>query len=218
MRCHILRGHSHAELYPHPPSRETDCLSMTAPEIGDGAGNYRPKSYLSFEGLVVFMNAVGSIFIVVIMAMICVDIFSRFIFDHPLSGVKELTEIIIVGVVFLQLAHATRLGKLTRSDAAYGILMRRRPRAAHGLSVVYDLASSFLLGVIAWGTWPKFITAWELDYYVGNVGVFTFPEWPIWLLVVIGSTIISLQFFLLAVQHIRDGLSPTQTESSTENH
>ena len=119
---------------------------MTTNETGEESENYRPKNYLSFEGLVVFMNAVGSLFIVVIMAMICVDIVSRFVFDHPLSGVKELTEIIIVGVVFLQLAHATRLGKLTRSDAAYGILMRSRPRAAHGLSTLYDLASSFLLG------------------------------------------------------------------------
>lgn len=188
---------------------------MTINETGQEPENYRPERYFSFEGLVVLMNAVGSMFIVVIMAMICVDIFSRFIFDHPISGVTELTEIIIVGVVFLQLAHATRLGKLTRSDAAYGILMRRRPRTAHGLSVVYDLSSSFLLGVIAWGTWPKFVTAWELDYYVGNVGVFTFPEWPIWLLVIIGSTIISLQFFLLAIQHIRAGLSQTPPEAST---
>jgi TRAP-type C4-dicarboxylate transport system permease small subunit len=171
---------------------------MTTNETGEESENYRPKNYLSFEGLVVFMNAVGSLFIVVIMAMICVDIVSRFVFDHPLSGVKELTEIIIVGVVFLQLAHATRLGKLTRSDAAYGILMRSRPRAAHGLS--------------------KFITAWELNYYVGNVGVFTFPEWPIWLLVVVGSTIISIQFFLLAVQHIREGLSPARTQSAMGKH
>jgi TRAP-type C4-dicarboxylate transport system permease small subunit len=191
---------------------------MTTNETGEESENYRPKNYLSFEGLVVFMNAVGSLFIVVIMAMICVDIVSRFVFDHPLSGVKELTEIIIVGVVFLQLAHATRLGKLTRSDAAYGILMRSRPRAAHGLSTLYDLASSFLLGIIAWGTWPKFITAWELNYYVGNVGVFTFPEWPIWLLVVVGSTIISIQFFLLAVQHIREGLSPARTQSAMGKH
>lgn len=191
---------------------------MTTNETGENAENYRPEKYLSFEGLVVFMNAVGSIFIVVIMAMICVDIVSRFVFDHPLSGVKELTEIIIVGVVFLQLAHATRLGKLTRSEAAYGILMRRRPRAAHGLSTLYDLASSFLLGVIVWGTWPKFVTAWELDYYVGNVGVFTFPEWPIWLLVIIGSTIISLQFFLLAIQHIRDGLAPVRGQSVSGEH
>src|SRR3546814_12110575 len=100
------------------------------------------------------MNAVGSIFIVFIMAMICVDIVSRFAFAHPISGVTELTEIIIVGVVFLQLAHATRLGKLTRSDAALGILMVRRPRFAHGLSFIYDAASAFLMGdrkSVEWG-------------------------------------------------------------------
>src|SRR3546814_10823926 len=162
------------------------------------------------------MNAVGSIFIVFIMAMICVDIVSRFAFAHPISGVTELTEIIIVGVVFLQLAHATRLGKLTRSDAAIGILMVRRPRFAHGLSFVYDAASAFLMGIIAWGTWPKLVTAWTKDYYVGNLGVFTFPEWPLWALVVVGSVILTIQFVLLALDHVRGAIANrTEDRKST---
>jgi TRAP-type C4-dicarboxylate transport system permease small subunit len=155
------------------------------------------------------MNAVGSVFILVIMAMICVDIVARFAFNRPISGVAELTEIIIVGIVFLQLAHATRLGKLTRSDAAYGILMARRPRIAHLLGVVYDAAGAFLLGVIAWGTWPKFVTAWDRDFYIGNVGVFAFPEWPLWLLVIVGSVVITAQFVLLVIHHVHGALANT---------
>ncbi len=31
---------------------------MTTNETGEESENYRPKNYLSFEGLVVFMNAV----------------------------------------------------------------------------------------------------------------------------------------------------------------
>ena len=170
---------------------------------------YRPARLISFETLVVAMNAIGSVFIVFIMAMICVDIVARFVFDNPISGVSELTEIIIVGVVFLQLAHATRLGKLTRSDAAYGVLMARRPRYAHLLGIVYDAAGAFLLGVIVWGTWPKFITAWDRNFYIGNVGVFTFPEWPLWFLVIVGSAVITVQFILLVVHHIRGVITNT---------
>jgi TRAP-type C4-dicarboxylate transport system permease small subunit len=170
---------------------------------------YVPRRIVSFESLVVTMNAIGSVFIVFIMAMICVDIVSRFAFNHPISGVAELTEIIIVGVVFMQLAHATRLGKLTRSDAAYGILMVRRPRYAHLLGILYDGAGAFLLGVIAWGTWPKFTTAWDSNFYIGNVGVFTFPEWPLWALVVVGSAVISVQFVLLVIHHIRGAIANT---------
>lgn len=194
-------------------------MSDNSPGTGGGSRiPYAPKKVFSFEGLVVLMNAVGSIFIVFIMAMICVDIVSRFGFGHPISGVTELTEIIIVGVVFLQLAHATRLGKLTRSDAAYGVLMIRTPRAAHVLGVIYDLASAFLLGVIAWGTWPKFEIAWTKGYYVGNVGVFTFPEWPLWALVVIGSTVITIQFVLLAIQHVRGFIANTPDIAESGGH
>lgn len=190
---------------------------MTVSQNGDDVP-YKPQRWLSFEGLVVVMNAVGSVFIVVIMAMICVDIVSRFVFGNPISGVTELTEIIIVGVVFLQLAHATRLGKLTRSDAAYGLLARRSPRAGHLLGMVYDLASAFLLGVIAWGTVPKLQAAVEFDYYVGNVGVFVFPEWPIWALVIVGSTIITIQFLLLAIRHAKNVITGQREDIQTGGH
>ncbi|HLJ21301.1 MAG TPA: TRAP transporter small permease subunit, partial [Stellaceae bacterium] len=148
----------------------------------DHHASYSPKKLLSFEGLVVLMNALGSVMIVLIMAMICTDIASRYLLDRPIRGVTELTEFFIVGIVFMQLAHAIRLGKLTRSDGAYGLLLWKLPWLGHSLGAIYDLAGATLLSIIAYGAWPKLLTAWERHFFFGNVGVFTFPEWPIWAL------------------------------------
>jgi TRAP-type mannitol/chloroaromatic compound transport system permease small subunit len=167
----------------------------------------RPALRVSFELLVVAMNAIGTLLIFIIMVMICGDILMRYLFDAPINGVTKMTELFIVVIVFLQLPHATRLGKLTRSDAAWLAIMRRWPWLAHSLSLFYDLAGCVLLSVVAHGAWPKFVKSWEGDFFVGNVGVFTFPEWPTWAVLIFGATVIAIQFALLALRHLRDAIA-----------
>lgn len=181
---------------------------------------YWPAKILSFEGLVAMLSALGATMIVLIMAMICTDVVSRYVFDHPIRGVAELTELFIVGIVFLQLPHAVRLGKLTRSDGAYGFLLGRIPWLGHTLGALYDLAGAALLSIIALGGLPKLASAWENGFYYGVVDVFTFPEWPVWVLLLIGSVVTAIQFVLFAIHHIRcaianrpEGILPTSVAS-----
>jgi TRAP-type mannitol/chloroaromatic compound transport system permease small subunit len=168
---------------------------------------YWPTKIISFEGLVVLMNAAGSVMIMLIMAMICTDIVFRYFFNHPIHGVTELTEFFIVGIVFLQLAHAVQLGKLTRSDGAYGLLLAKVPWLGHLFGVIFDLSGALLLSIIAWGSWPKLVLAWKSNFFFGSVGVFTFPEWPIWLLLLLGSLVTAIQMLVFAVHHFRCALA-----------
>ena len=181
---------------------------MTEPKIAlPDRTLYWPKKVASFDGLVVLMNATGSVMILLIMAMICTDIIFRYFFNSPIRGVTELTEFFIVGIVFLQLAHAVRLGKLTRSDGAYSFLLAKVPWLGHSLGVIFDVAGAALLSVMAWGSWPKLVLAWKSNFFFGSVGVFTFPEWPIWLLLFIGSLVTAIQMLLFAIHHFRCALA-----------
>ncbi|MGE0255111.1 MAG: TRAP transporter small permease subunit [Alphaproteobacteria bacterium] len=167
------------------------------------AAAFLPKRWLSFEALTVIMNTIGTALIFAMMAMITTDIFFRYVFNSPFDGVTELTEVGIVAVVFLQAAHALRSGRMIRSDAFYSTLLTKVPKLGYSLGVCFEIAGAFMLAFIAWGSYPKMITSWKEGYYVGNVGVFTFPEWPSWGLIVIGSVVLSLQFLLLAVGHLK---------------
>ena len=64
------------------------------------------------------------------------------------------------------------------------------------------------------GGWPKWLQAYNAGHFVGNVGVFTFPEWPQRIMLVIGCTMMAVQFALIAVDHVRGmfGLPPLETE------
>ncbi len=148
------------------------------------------------------LNGVGTAWIFVLMLIINVDVFGRFVFNAPLDGVSEILELSIVGIVFLQLGDATRAGRLTRSDGLFNILLKRRPAIGHALGALFDLLGAAFMGLILYGSWPLFIEAYTRDLYTGTIGVFAAPTWPIKLVIVVGCAVTLLQFVAVARRHL----------------
>ena len=49
------------------------------------------------------------------MVLINIDVFSRYLFNAPVTGVPLVITLSIIAIVFLQLAAALRGGRVTRS-------------------------------------------------------------------------------------------------------
>jgi TRAP-type C4-dicarboxylate transport system permease small subunit len=166
-----------------------------------------------FGWIVLIFNAVASAWIFVIMLLVTLDIILRFVFGGPISGVTEIVEISIVVVLFLQMTHALKVGRITRSDALYSAILRKIPMLGHAMGIAFNLAGVGLMVALIMGGWPKWLQAYEGGHYVGNVGVFTFPEWPQRLVLVIGCTAMAIQFFLLALDNVRGMLGKAPLEA-----
>jgi len=151
----------------------------------------------TFGGLVEGLNVIGTLCIFAVMILINTDIFGRFVFSSPVPGVKELVELSIVGIVFLQLPHTLRVGRITRSDAAFNKLASWYPRIASALGALYNLTGAVLSSLIVYGSVPRFLSAWTENFYVGNQGIFVAPVWPVRLIIVIGCVCLAIQFALL---------------------
>lgn len=156
-----------------------------------------------FYALADVMNAVGTVWIFVLMLMIVADIGGRFLFNAPIPGVTELVSLSIVGIVFLQIASTVRAGRLTRSDAALAGWRIRRPAAARIVELISYGLGATLLGILAHASWPAFVRAWTHGEYVGSLGYFTAPTWPVRFVVFLGSVILALQFLIEFVRHAR---------------
>ena len=161
--------------------------------------------------LVISGNSLGSAWIFVMMVMISADIAMRFLFNSPINGTTELVTMSVVAVLYLQLAYTLRSGNMTRSDTVLNRLIANYPRFGHGLSLVFYLAGAALMGAIVKGAWPKWVKAYDLDFYVGVVGVFTFPDWPRLFVVFFGCALTGLQFLILAAGSAR---AMVQTETA----
>lgn len=170
-----------------------------------------PERSSLFDKLIAGLSGIGTVVIFALMVLINLDVVSRTAFNSPINGVPEIVELSIVGIVFLQLAHCLKSGRITRSDGFYNRLKDRRPRAASALGVGFNLTGAILFAFILYGSVPRFVDSWNDNWYVGNVGLFTAPVWPVTLIILIGCAAMTAQFLRLALSDMR-GLRRTAAD------
>lgn len=152
--------------------------------------------------LIVTINNLGSLLIFVMTLSVVADVTGRYLFNSPINGTTEMATMTVVVVLYMQIAYTLRSDRMTRSDAFYNRFMARRPKGGNTLGLVLHLAGACLMAAIMTGAWPKFLAAWESGYYVGVIDVFTFPEWPLLLVIFLGCGLTGLQFLLLAIDNL----------------
>ena len=155
------------------------------------------------------LNVAGTILIVAIMLLIGADVLARNLFAAPVSGVPEIVALSIVAIVFLQVPQTLRAGRFTRSDALLGAAIGFAPRAARWLEIVFDAAAIALLGALLYASWPLFTQSWMRDTFVGAIGDFTAPLWPVKLVICIGTAMLMAQFAARIARLLRTPIGET---------
>ncbi len=140
-----------------------------------------------FVSLISFMNAIGTLWIFGLMMLISADVLGREIFNAPIRGVTEIVSLSIVAIVFLQLAHTLWVKRITRNEALLRKLHRASPRIHSFVESIFCLVGGALFGVIAWFSILTVQKSLKVGEYVGAIGDFILPTWPIRLIIVIGS-------------------------------
>ncbi len=152
------------------------------------------------------MNSVGTLCVLLLVVLIVCDALGRTLFNRPIAGMIEIVAVSLAVIVFCQLADTVRLGKLTRSDSFLAQLAGGR---MFGRAIVagFELLGAVVMGLIVVGTVPLLLQSYERGYYIGIRGVFTFPDWPVKAVVVIGAAATFL-CFLHCARRILRGAKP----------
>ena len=183
--------------------------------------NDQPPNFASrqqfewFEPLLSSLNSIGTLWTFALMVVISLDVIGRTAFNAPLPGVLELVRLSIVGIVFIQLAHTLRAGRITRADNLLRILQRRRPRLGYGLQMIFSLTGTMIFVVIFRASLPIFLRSWESGEYAGIEGYITYPVWPVRLIILIGSFCAGVQFLIFAwrdLQVVLSGVAPIEED------
>ena len=149
------------------------------------------------------LAALGTIMIVVLMAIIVADVLARNLFGASLPLIAELGALTVVLIVFLQLGTAVRNDRLASTDFALDALAARHPGAAAGLRALWDLAGAALCVGIAWSSWGILLRDYQHREFIGITGVLTMPTSPFRALIFIGAAVAAVQFALLAAKRLR---------------
>lgn len=162
-------------------SRET-----TAPD--------QPAIVRWLDAVTMAANVTGSLLIFGLVLLIGTDVAGRNLLGAPVSGVPEIVSLSIVAIVFLQAPMALKAGRMTRSDGVLNMLKRRAPRVAASLETLFDLFGIGVLAAILYAHWSILVRSWQRNDFVGAVGDFTAPTWPVKLMLLIGAGLLLLQF------------------------
>ena len=93
------------------------------------------------------VNGVGVSFLVAMMLLTTADVIGRYFFNRPIAGAYELTEFIMVIVVFLGLAHT----EAKKDTAAIEIIAERFPSKVRAFTdSATIILSIFFFVVVGW--------------------------------------------------------------------
>jgi TRAP-type mannitol/chloroaromatic compound transport system permease small subunit len=159
----------------------------------------QPPLPFGLHHLTAAMNALGTLWIVALMLLIVADVLGRNFLSAPVPGVPETVALSIVGIVFLQLADTLRCGRFIRAEVLLVRLARTRPAWHAGLSALWHAVGGALLLVVLWASWRPLVEAVQIREYVGAVGSFQAPVWPVRLITLIGLSVTALTYGLLVL-------------------
>ncbi|MGD1888721.1 MAG: TRAP transporter small permease subunit [Cohaesibacteraceae bacterium] len=148
----------------------------------------------ALDGITALANVAGSLLILALVVLIAADVMGRNAFASPISGVPELVSLSIVAIVFLQAPQALRSGRFTRSDGVIQILHDRLPTLAKWLETAFDLIGICVLAAILYAHLPILVRSWQRNDFVGAIGDFTAPTWPVKAMLALGATLLALHF------------------------
>ena len=144
-------------------------------------------------------SIVGTLWIFMIMLLINADVLGRQLFNHPVPGVPEVVAQSIVAIVFLQLSDAQIRGRMIRSDVILSRIFSANKAVGRFLLSLHNLAGASLMGLMCYFTLPRLINAWVNEEYVGTMGTFTFPLWPIAAIIVLASALSSIYYLIFMI-------------------
>lgn len=142
-----------------------------------------------FKRIVSHLGMVSGIALMGVMGLMCTEVFCRYVLHSPILGTVEVSEQILVFVVYLGIAYTQQIDGHIRIEVVTELLS---PRVRHILRIFALLVA---LGVFALITWRSGMTFWEA-WLIKEVrwGALPLPTWPVKGIVPVGSFILCLQF------------------------
>ncbi|NIY94792.1 TRAP transporter small permease [Salipiger sp. HF18] len=124
-------------------------------------------------GLRAALAVLGGILLMALMGMTVTDVIGRYLFNAPLRGATELTELLLAAVVFLGLPAVA----LADEHVTVDLVTDRLPRAAQPWRLAAaGLFSAVVLAVVAWRVW---VYASQIGGYGGTTTTLAIPIAPL---------------------------------------
>ncbi|MFC1914438.1 TRAP transporter small permease [Chloroflexota bacterium] len=136
-----------------------------------------------------FLYLSGGVFIAYACVVTLIDVTGRY-FRHPLPGAGEMSQLVLLAMVFLTIAHT----QAEKGHVSIELLFTRLPRRGQEIvDLIMSLLGLIMAAVLAWSA-----VIYALNSKAGNVttDMIKIPVYPFQLLMFIGGFCLFCQFIL----------------------
>jgi len=147
----------------------------------------------------VYLVRVAMVILLCQALLVTYDVVARYVFNRPLMGSAEITQLLLVGIIFLGLGYAT----LTNSHIRMSFVIDKlAPSRRRGLNLVTDLVSIIILIFFTRQVYIMALKSLERGQSIPHAP-FLFPQfWP-QLAIAIGLTVFCLQLVATTYRNFR---------------
>ena len=147
-----------------------------------------------------FLNFIGGgLILTAMMILITCDVIARFTFNHPIHGVTEITEFMMVGMFYFTLAHTQAVKHNIKVEV---IITHLSPKAKRRAEFITYFLGLLLFALITWQGVRSAADAWAIGEI--TFGLVELPLFPAKVLVPIGSFILCLRFMVDIIESLRN--------------
>lgn len=153
----------------------------------------------AYSRFLAFFNLCASVGLVLMMLLICADVFGRSMLNRPIVGVPEIVKVSIVAIFWMQVAYALHQGQHLRSNILFAAFPRTLKQVIWALNCIAGLT---VFGLIFWYTIDDLQSTWRNGDFEGEHPM-RVPVWPVWLILVSGAALTALEYARQFVASVR---------------
>ncbi len=146
--------------------------------------------------------------------LVVADVLGRVLFNSPIKGTTELVSLTIVIICFLQTGFAIRSGGMLNVDM---FTSKLGARGQCLMAAIGALAGMCFFAIICYGASDGALHAFMANEFEGE-GALRVPVWPAKFVLVLGTFLASVSYFLMVIQHIAHGLRGDLPEQYSSSH
>jgi C4-dicarboxylate transporter DctQ subunit len=148
------------------------------------------------------VNFIGALLIAFVMFMSAAGIIMRYVFNKPIYGKVEITELVMAGIVFFGLAYTQKLGGHVRMS--FVIERFIKGRAYHIVEAFTLLISLFTFIILTVTTLDSAL--YDLEFH-GITPNLYLPIWPSKMTVPVGCFFLCIRLVIQFTQHLTQALA-----------
>lgn len=131
---------------------------------------------------------IGSISLFLMMCLTAADVIGRYVFNSPITGVFEITEFLVLIVIFSFIGYT----QSQKTHVAVDMLVNLFPKSIrYILGLVNHVICLLLMGLITWMGAQSALELMEVGEATPNLGI---PTYPFVFFLVLGCAVLCLEY------------------------